>query len=1464
MRPKTVQRLIILFVVAVVASVSTFMTQRYQLSRMDRSLRARALQATSEGDYLGAVRLWEEHLQIEPDDQDAMVQLAEMLLKAKKDVGRQDQAIGLFEKVIGLFEKVLVRSPERNDIRRRLAEQLIESGLFERSSFTPRELLEALLKLDESDGHLQFLLAKCLEHEGAFARAVKSYQSAIEHGAPETLEAYRQAAELLQTQLKKPDDAAQLINAMVQSDPNNYRVYLERGRFQLQFAKTPAERQASKLDFERARKEQPGEPEVYLDLAQISVTLSNFDDARKLLEEGLQAVPKQSAVQLHQAMAVLENRTGSPTKAIARLHQSIKELPDEAILHWDLAQLLADRGDTSELLVEIEELKRLNFPVFLRDFLEARRQINNGEWKQARETLNRLQSQYEFTAPMKVRVNTLLALCYEHLGEMERSRDALDRALGADPSNLQARFGMAQALVARGELDKAIEEYRKLVSVAPRALTPLAQLLIARNQRRLQGNRDWSEIEALIKKAKELAPRSGEWVLLQADLFLGQGKAEEAERLLETARAGEPQQPELWLKSAEVAMLRRKFSEARALLNQVPGAVNPVDLRLAKARLLIAEGDPNLARDLAALSSDSSSFSISERRRLLESLARALIQLKDYAKAKDLWLEVGKLAPNDIGPQLSLIDLAFETKNEDEIKHQIAKIKEIEGGDESIGRSCEIQYAIWQARNATDQDQRQTLCNTARQMVDDLKTRRPAWRQVFFALAQIDEVELDHSDIAAPARKEKQYEAAGYYLRAIELGLRSLAITRRATELLFASDHPQEIAQLWNQLGAGGTAGLDLQGQVTEEVLRKGDSDLALDLARKAKAADPKDLLKRIQLVHILVASGHRDDAELELREAVKVAPGEFERWLLLVGFLIQGKQFQKAEEAIRDAEQTLKTQSPLGLAQCSELLGSAYKASDRDPDKSKQWYQVAEQWYRNSLTARPGASSINRPLVEFLIRTGRGKEAAAQLETILDSKNPGEVKNAEELSWARRTLARLWVLSEGGYQQVVKALALVEPIARAAETVGQSEGTRIPADDLRVLAEVYEAQRTSASHKRAREILETLVARSADTPQDRFTLATIYSKDGDWSKARVHFQTLLAQIENSRDPAVVSRRPDYLARYILELLKSHQAGKDQQALNDARDLIDQLSRLRPDPLIMLELEARLHKALGQVDQAVALIRSMADQAGASENMLWGLARLAEKLERLDLAEELLRRLVSRSDQAVHRVKLIEFLGRAGKAKDAVDLCEGLWRKADNPSGLVPTALITVLSPAGKRDQAQLNRVAAWFDDALKRYPKSPKLLLGLGQLREQQVRYQEAEDLYRQGVGLGEGNSIALNNLAWLMALRKEKPTDALGFINRAITQEGPLADLLDTRGGVYLAAGESLRAIEDFNEAVAQDPTGPKYFHLAQAYLQASKKEQAHQALGQARTKGLAEDLLHPLEVTAYQKVLAELGIR
>ena len=95
----------------------------------------------------------------------------------------------------------------------------------------------------------------------------------------------------------------------------------------------------------------------------------------------------------------------------------------------------------------------------------------------------------------------------------------------------------------------------------------------------------------------------------------------------------------------------------------------------------------------------------------------------------------------------------------------------------------------------------------------------------------------------------------------------------------------------------------------------------------------------------------------------------------------------------------------------------------------------------------------------------------------------------------------------------------------------------------------------------------------------------------------------------------------------------------------------------------------------------------------------------------------------------------------------------------------------------------------------------------------------------------------MALNNLAWMIAIKQEgKGAEALQMLDRAIDVAGPPRPLLDTRAVIHMKMGRSDLAISDLEAAIADNPIAPMYFHLAQAFLMANRRDDAQAALQDA----------------------------
>jgi cellulose synthase operon protein C len=1465
MRSTTWKRWVILIGALGIFAVAVFFAQRFQVSRLARSKAQEAESAVEKGNFQEAAKIYSQHLSVVPDDVEIQIKYADTLVKEAPSLQKQATALKL-------YAEVLRRFPGREDVRRRQMELKFTMGQY--TDAGAESDLKMLLSLpqNKNDGDLLFKMGRCREEGKNDLDAKQWYEQAITAHAPRRIEAYQRLATILRRpdRLNDPKAADQLIDEMVQSSPDNYEVYLVRGRYRRQYGLPN-----SRDDIEKALKLAGDKPEIVLEMAGAAATESGADEARKILEAGLTKIP--NSTELYQSLADLELRTGHIDMAIKTLERGLDSAANKVELRMALANFVALRGDTGKLMLQIEELKKLGCNPKILQYLKGYYHVNASQFREARQALAPLEQFPGWPPHIKTRISTLLARCYGQLGEPELQQEAYLRAVSASPQDVQAKLGLIDRMLKQGQVDEAIKGYRALVTRLPQTGIPLAQLLIGRNKQRPVQSRDWTEVKSLLDDAVKSAPDSVEPLLVRAELAMAQGQNAAARDELQKARSRFPKSAVVRCAQVDLLAIEKQFDEASRMLDEARKELgDSVELRLESARLAVAKGGPQVVATLTGLSEPLESLSKADRRKLLVGLARELTRVSDPKGARRLWARLAEEEPGDIEIRLNLLEFAFEFGERDQIESNIKQIEQIEGKEGSLGSVCEARYLVWQAGQALAKDAQEALRirTKARVLLNELASRRADLPAIPVAQAQLELQELRQDGLTEAEIDAKEESIIRSFRRAIDLGQRSPLIVRETVRLLFKHKRGSEALDLVNSIPVESPLGGDLGRQAMSYAVGNRDFEHAEELARKAVAAKPADFQERIWLVQILLNSGRQSEAEKVIREAVNLARTDPDRWIVLVKFLIDTTQLKEAAKAVADAEAALPPlEAPLALAQCCALIGRSYEGTD-DGGK-KKWYTQAQSWYDKAVAAHPSDLSVVRRSAEFLIQTNQMAEVEAQLGAIL--KRGASAHGAATVAWARRTLA-LTLASSPDVKRVRQALSILEPASPAAPA-GPVSHALDDSEDLRTLARVLEAQRTVSDRKRAIEILESLVAKNLANTADRLVLARLQEASGDWPKALAIYHELDGITRNPRDLETRSRRPLFLSQFARSLLRNHTAGNEQE-LNEAQELADELAKHQPNALDTLVLRIDILRARNQVDQALELIQTAALRPKLAPVALKTLADLAEKLNHADVAEKLYRQYAAPANNADGALALALFLGRQGRIDEALELVAPVWDQTPNADIVSAACLELIASPGKPPTPLQYDQIAGWMERAIKEKKGSVVVEFNLASVRSEQLRYDEARAIYAKVIKQAPESALApqvinkllglsYNNLAWLTTLSGAQGRDALADVNRAIELLGPQADLLDTRGIVHLGLKQTRDAITDLEIAAKNAPTPNKLFHLAQAYFQANDKEKARQYLNEARAKGLdnrgraGSSALHSLEQPAYQKLLSELGI-
>ena len=622
---------------------------------------------------------------------------------------------------------------------------------------------------------------------------------------------------------------------------------------------------------------------------------------------------------------------------------------------------------------------------------------------------------------------------------------------------------------------------------------------------------------------------------------------------------------------------------------------------------------------------------------------------------------------------------------------------------------------------------------------------------------------------------------------------------------------------------------------------RLGEFEAALEPARKIAATSnkPADHIWLGQLLGVVSrrmrsqergeeADALLEEAEKEFKQAVIMKMDAPEPWVALIQFYAQSEQLEKAEKTIARARLKLPpVVAATALAQCYQVLNQ--------PDKAEEQYEIA-------IANAPKDPLVAQSAATFYHRTNQLDRAKVQLVRIIE----GDVDaNEKQKQSARRTLA-LILSGEGGSKNREEAIHWIK------ENLKEDPNS---VTDQYLKAVVLANDLTGRHRQEAITSLENLIAAHRNaSPQIQFTLAELYRDDGNWREYRLRMDKLLKAYRDV---------PRYVASYASALTE-----KGDYAA--AELLATELAKLAPNSFQTMAVRAELAFQQRQYERARRLVREYLDSptTTASEKdkrrtIVAGVLDGFAKRLRVD-GEPSWANMFSKEAYDVYR-KYIEskpgsellmasFLARQERLNESIDLIEALW-ETSNPDS-VARACFEVIDGKGASPQ-QVERVARILQKMAKRDPNALVVQIAIGVLRNQQGRFAEAEEIYREILRRAPDNPTALNNLAVMLARHGEKLKEAAQLIDRAIKQAGPTDDLLDSRAVVRLALDRPEDALDDLQRAIAERPTAMRFFHQAEAFHASGQRKEAISAFKRAMSMGLKEEHLQGVERSKFKRL-------
>jgi tetratricopeptide (TPR) repeat protein len=687
-------------------------------------------------------------------------------------------------------------------------------------------------------------------------------------------------------------------------------------------------------------------------------------------------------------------------------------------------------------------------------------------------------------------------------------------------------------------------------------------------------------------------------------------------------------------------------------------------------------------------------------------------------------------------------------------------------------------------------------------LASEIADLRPTWWGAPLLNAQIAELQDDLD------------KAASSLLRAVELGNGHPPVIRRLVGLLYQRNQFDEIDRVSQSLRDRGISLDELTIVNAINAIRKRDFNRGIALARQASPESSSNFADHLFLGRAYFAADRLDDAGKEFQRAVELGRGAPEAWLTYIQYLVEMKRAEQAKAAVEEARKALPAdQSSLALARCAMVVGDT---------------REAESLVQSALKSKPDDPATLRLAATLALSQSRTDQVRQCLDKLVEV---GTSASPADLAWANRTRVALLV-SMGRREDVNQAAELVERNLK-------KDPNNV--EDLRLKANLLGLR---GSRGDAIKILESLGAANVLASSDQFLLARFYLGEG----LEDRYQGEMLKILDRKVKA-----PQHLAHYVSYLVSHHQ-------LDQAGRWLADLKRLDPHGLATLEAEASLLKASRRDRELLDLLETRGRQA---PDQIGEVAQFLDRYDFVNQAEAAYKAFIARAPNRPERaLALVGFLARRNRSAEALEVCKKAWSTCP-PEQVAATALAIWKNPS--TDGAQRSQIGAWLLEALKKSPqRAAPLRSDLATMYLQEGRYDEAGSLFREILANDPEDTKALNNLAWILALREPSRVDeALELINRAIEINGAVPSLADTRAVVRIRAGQVDGAIRDLTNAQAVDPRNPSLaLHLAWAYQTGGKMDEARKALEEAEKLGWKPENCDSLERTFIDKLRRDLA--
>ena len=1455
MQSVNLKLLIILAVLAVGGMGGVYAVHEFQVYRNADNLLALARERAEEGRSEEAVGLYVRYMGLRSEDKQARAEFAKLMLRK---VGATKASKASYAQAYDALETAVRMNPDDDDLREQLAGFLYRTGNYTESrqhfglirdhrltNPVASEAVEEAVSEGEKkakpptpDHIINLRYATSCAGMGRYDEAAevaskligfdlgtKSFDTSWEP-LPDCSDAYLLIAEILARRYNDTTTASRVMRRLPEVYPTDSSAWLSMASWSV-FHNDLA---AAGIEIARAVQLAPDSPQALFAEFEIAMRTKDYARATKVMQEGL--APYADDARVITGNADLARAMGEPLASLDVLVKGVEVLPDNTSIRGRVVDLLFDleRGEETVPHVDvIRDLEGDDNPVVT--WADARLLMGRRQWLPALEKLKSLRPNVASSPQLTHAVDLALAICHQALGQSDELLEASRRVLADEPNSYQARVALATAHSQAGRDDEALAEFESLAATqAPENLprmqllwAPLLDLRVKDQLRRPEPKRDWNKVDELVELLST-SPHIGDAQVasIRSNVLQRRGDESGAVEIASRAFEASSDDPQVAAQFVTLLLANQDIERAKQTIDRLSTAVRR-DPRVlsAEARVSASEGSVAGEAGLTSVEKVCEEIPAKDAVLVLLTIMGIRVQQRNIPEAERIAAVILEREPSEIRAHASLLQIAIDEKDVDKLSAYAEQIGDLTGRSSAPSRVAQAMVMILKVQISREKqlgedkmpppisaEDRQSI-EQARNFLLEAQNDRPGWFQIQQCFAEIAGIRGDNAACISHLRK------------AIELGATNPAVRRMLVGMLRQAGRLDEAQEV---IGAmGDAAGLGAARISADIDVQAGRFDEAVARAEEITPADESNVDHLLWFARLLQACEKQTRAVEVFERAAELAPERLDCWIELIRQQLLLGSAQQADASLQRATAVLSGPD-------KEIVAAVFHEMRGDVGK-------AEVAYRNATLAAPTEHRVARRFAEFLLRRGRLNPAKAELLRIIAMP---EAAGTTSLYWARRRLAQDYTRN-ASYRELQETLGILRKNIDA-------EGKLTP-EDIRIEFAILMDREEPECWRQAVSLLDELKRRGELDVEQRVLLAWLQDKLGNWLESRETLFDIAA--ESNCPPAVIAT--------LVEQLISH------GELSSARTWATRLRQNAPDAPMTVRLDAKLAIAADDREAAAEAARKLIPQGPTTPETAGSIGAVAQLVEELGFpkaADKLYAEYAELSADGI--LARAAFLGRQQRTEEAIEFLDTprdqlsildvlgtgagiLEANGESPSAMADERLVEMCAKARRAD------------------PESVMIMILQGAVMELIGRSDEAVVIYRELLATPDLDPVvasrAKNNLAAILIARKEID-EAKNLIDSAVAELGPHPTLLDTRALVWLARGDTTRAIEDLKESLLA-PSATTHLHMALAAYDARMTTECRAALINAEKKGLRTERLNKADrerLDTLDKVLAE----